>query len=46
MATFMNKYFSRFQCCFRIVYNTQQCLIELTEKWKSAVDSENFFELC
>ena len=39
MATFMDKYFSKFQCGFRKSYSTQQCLIALIEKWKSTVDS-------
>ena len=43
MATFMDKYFSKFQCGFRKDYRTQQCLIALIEKWKSAVDSGKSF---
>ena len=43
MATFMNKYFFKFQCGFRKWYSTQQCLIALIEKWKSAVDSGKSF---
>ena len=44
MATFMEKYFSKFQCGFRKCYSTQQCLIALTKKWKSAVDGGKSFE--
>ena len=43
MATFMDKYFSNFQCGFRKSYSTQQCLIALIEKRKSAVDSGKSF---
>ena len=43
MATFMDKYFSNFQCGFRKSYSTQQCLIALIEKRKSAVDSAKSF---
>ena len=43
MTTFMDKYFSKFQCGFRKGYSTQQRLIALIEKWESAVDSEKSF---
>ena len=43
MATFTDKYFSKFQCGFRKGYSTQQCLLALMEKWKSAVDSGKSF---
>ena len=44
MATFMDKYFSKFQCGLRKgYYCTYQCLIALTEKWKIAVDNGNSF---
>ena len=43
MANFMDKYFSEFQCGFRKGYSTQQCLIALIEKWKSAVNSGKSF---
>ena len=42
MATFMDKYFSKFQCGFRKGYSTQLCLIPLIGKCKSAVDSRKF----
>ena len=38
MATFMDKYFSKFQFGFGKDYSTQQCLIALIEKWKGVVD--------
>ena len=34
----MDNFFSKFQCGFRKGYSTQQCLLDLIEKWKSAVD--------
>ena len=46
MDTFMDKYFSKFQCDFRKGYSTQQCLIALIKKWKNAVNSGKFLELC
>ena len=43
IATSMVKYFPKFQCDFRKVYSTQQCLIALIEKWKSSVNSGKSF---
>ena len=43
MAKFMDKYFSKFQCGFRKGYNTQQCLVALIGKWKSAKDKGKSF---
>ena len=43
MVTFMDKYFSQFQCGFRKGYSTQQCLIALIKKWKNVVDSGKSF---
>ena len=40
----MEKYVSKFQCGFRKGYRTQQCLIALLEKWKSATDKGKSFE--
>ena len=40
----MENYFSKFQCGFRKGYRTQQCLIALLEKWKSARDKGKSFE--
>ena len=39
MVIFIDKYFSKFQYGFRKGCSTQQCLIALIKKWKSAVDS-------
>ena len=35
---FMESFFSKYRCGFRKGFSTQQCLIALTEKWKSATD--------
>ena len=43
MATFMDKYFSKFQCGFRKGYSTQQYLIGFIERRKNAVDSGKSF---
>ena len=43
MGTFMDNFFSKFQCGFRKGYSTQQCLLALTEKWKSTVDKGKSF---
>ena len=43
IGTFMDNCFSKFQCGFRIGYSTQQCLLALMEKWKSAVDKGKSF---
>ena len=43
IVTFMDFFFSKFQCRFRKGYSTQQCLLVLIEKWKSAVDKSKFF---
>ena len=40
----MEKFFSKFQCGFKKGYSTQQCLIALIEKWKSATDKGKSFE--
>ena len=42
-ATLIGKYFSKFRCGFRKGYSTQQRLIAIIEKWKSAVDSGKSF---
>ena len=39
----MNNFFSKFKCGFRKGYSTQQCLLALIEKWKSAVDKDKSF---
>ena len=43
IGDFMENYFSKFQCGFRKGYSTQQCLIALVEKWKSATDKGKSF---
>ena len=43
IGTFMDNFFSKFQCGFRKGYSTQQCLLALIEKWKSAVDKGKSF---
>ena len=43
IGDFMENYFSKFQCGFRKGYSTQQCLIALIEKWKSATDKGKSF---
>ena len=43
IGTFMDNFFSKFQCGFRKGYSTQQCLLALIEKWKSAVDNGKSF---
>ena len=43
IGDFMENYFSKFQRGFRNGYSTQQCLIALIEKWKSAVDKGKSF---
>ena len=40
---FMENFFTKFQCAFRKGYSTQQCLIALIEKWKSATDKGKSF---
>ena len=43
IGDFMEKFFSKFQFGFRKGYSTQQCLIALIEKWKSATDKGKSF---
>ena len=43
IGDFMENFFSKFQCGFRKGYSTQQCLIALIEKWKSATDKGKSF---
>ena len=37
---YMNVFLSRHQCGFRKGYSTQQCLLTMLEKWRSAVDNK------
>ena len=43
IGTYMDNFFSKFQCGFRKSYSTQQCLLALIEKWKSAIDKGKSF---
>ena len=43
IGTFMDNFFSKFQCGFRKGYSAQQCLLALIEKWKSALDKGKSF---
>ena len=43
IGTFMDNFFSKFQCGFRKGYSIQQCLLASIEKWKSAVDKGKSF---
>ena len=38
IENFIENLYSKFQCGFRKGCSTQQCLIALIEKWKSATD--------
>ena len=37
---YMNKFLSKHHCSFRKGYNTHHCLLNVLEKWKSAVNNE------
>ena len=39
----MDKFLSKYQCGFRKGYNTQHCLLAMTEKQKKASDTGNVF---
>ena len=43
MSSFFEDIFSNNQCCFRKGFSTEQCLLKLLEKWKSAVDKGKIF---
>ena len=43
IGTFIDNFFSNFQCSFREGYSTQQCLLALIEKWKSPVNKGKSF---
>ena len=40
---FFENIFSKYQCVFRKGFSTQQCLLEMLEKWKSSVDNSKMF---
>ena len=43
IENFIENFYSKFQCGFRKGCSTQQCLIALIEKWKSATDKGKAF---
>ena len=43
LKKFPDKHFSKFQRDFKKGCSTQQCIIVLNEKWKSALDSGKYF---
>ena len=43
IGDFIENFFSKFQCGFGKSYSTQECLIALIEKWKSATDKGTSF---
>ena len=43
LYSFMFEFLSKYQCGFCKGYSTQQCLLAMLEKWKSAVDKEKLF---
>ena len=40
---YMDVFLSKHQCSFRKGYSTQQCLLTMLEKWRSAVDNKKTF---
>ena len=40
---YMDVFLSKHQCGFRKGYSTQQCLLAMLEKWRSAVDNKKTF---
>ena len=43
MSAYFDKIFSKYQYIFRKGCSTQQCLLALLEKWKTAVDKGKVF---
>ena len=43
MSGYFDEIFSKYQFVFRKWYSTQQCLLALLEKWKTAVDKGKVF---
>ena len=43
MSKFFEPFFSKFQCGFRKGFSTQQYLLSMLKKWKSAVDNQKRF---
>ena len=46
MSAFFEDIFNKQQCEFRKGYNTQQCLLQILEKWKRSVDGGKFLLYC
>ena len=38
MSDYLGKFFSKFQCGFRLGISAQHCLLAMIEKWKKCVD--------
>ena len=45
MLQFFENIFLKYQCGFRKVFSTQQCLLVLLENWKRSVDNSMFGSL-
>ena len=43
VSKFFEPFFSKFQCGFRKGFSTQQYLLSMLKKWKSAVDNQKRF---
>ena len=43
LSTYFEKILSKFQCGFQKGFNTQHCLLLMTENWKHAVDNSEIF---
>ena len=43
MSQFFENIFLKYQCGFRKGFITQQCLMEMLEKWKRSVDNSKMF---
>ena len=46
MSAFFEDIFNKQQCEFRKGYNTQQCLLQILEKWKRSVNGGKFLLHC
>ena len=43
IASFIDRFLSKYECSFRKGFNAQQCLLTMLEKWKRAVNTNNVF---
>ena len=43
MSRFFENIFAKSQCGFQKGFNTQQCLLEMLEKWKRSVNNSKIF---